>query len=106
MTVKDGAMLNAEWIRRYDLVDPDRMQISPDDKQFLGIYNFTIPELDRATDHVEEMVQALSTLIGEIPSMLVQPPQPEGSFQTWVEGRRQPNAAGALHLSQCRVRLL
>ena len=64
-----------EWVRWY------QRQTHPGatnhrDPKLLGIYTFTIQELDRATDHVQQMVQAVSELIGTIPSLRVLPQTP------------------------------
>lgn len=70
-----------EWVRQYSNTDPSLAALMPTDPKLIGIYNFTIPELDRATDHVEEMVLELSALGQDIPQLLVQPRTPEGSSQ-------------------------
>lgn len=85
--------IEALWIRRYDLVDPSRMQIDPTDPQLLGTYNFTILALDKATDHVEEMVQAMSVLVVDIPALQLPPPSPEERLRSWEEGLRASRAA-------------
>lgn len=67
-----------EWVRRYTPTSPDLAYIKDyDDPKLLGMYSFTIPVLDRATDHVEEMVLALSALATEIRTQLSLPPPPE-----------------------------
>ena len=57
-----------EWRREYDHIDPDFP--SEDDGS-----SITIPELDKTTAHVEEMVRALWALVDDIPSLrFTQPP--------------------------------
>ena len=75
----DGA--TQEWVRTYSHTDPTMAQLPPSDPKKAGIYTFTVPELARATDHVQEMVLALSALMEDIPSLRVPPPAPEGSGQ-------------------------
>ena len=81
------------------------MKLSPIDPKLLGFYTFTIPALDKATDHVEEMVLELSKLIPDIPSLQVRPPAPDEIFQTCARERQTANAAGDLRHSQGRGRL-
>ena len=79
----------AEWIRRYDHIDPSYGG-DPHDPKLLGMYTFTIPALDKTTDHVEEMVQALSSLIEDIPKLRPPPPSPEEMFRRWIQARLAP----------------
>lgn len=91
----------AEWIRRYDHTDPS-LGGDPHDSKLLGTYTFTITALDKATGHVEEMVQALSSLIEDIPKLRPPPPSPEESFRRWAQARLRPGGGVALRLSQYR----
>lgn len=90
--LEDGAA-HAEWVRRYDLVDPARMQLDPTDPKLLGTYNFTIAALDRATDHVEEMVQAMSVLVSDIPTLQFPQPSPAETFRNWEADLQKSRAA-------------
>jgi hypothetical protein len=91
----------AEWIRRYDHTDPT-LGGDPHDPKLLGMYTFTITALDKATGHAEEMVEALSALIADIPKLRPQPPPPEESFRRWVQGRLERGGGVALRLAQYR----
>jgi hypothetical protein len=67
------------WLRAYSPSDPSLSKLPPDDPKLMGVYSFTIPELHRATDHVEEMLPVLSALLGEMREQLAPPPPPEES---------------------------
>lgn len=67
------------WLRVYSPSDPSLSKLGPDDPKLAGVYSFTIPELDRATGHVEEMLPILGELLKEIREQLPQPPPPEES---------------------------
>lgn len=58
-----------EWRRVYTHIDPD-LPISDDGS------DLTIPALDKATDHVEEMIEVLDALKRDIPQLLAQPRTP------------------------------
>ncbi|MES2497220.1 MAG: hypothetical protein V4618_13995 [Pseudomonadota bacterium] len=62
----DGSTEVGEWRRVYDHVDPDLPK--SDDGSDL-----TVPELDKTTGHVLEMVEELNLLADDIPSLLVRP---------------------------------
>lgn len=91
----------AEWIRVYDSVDP-ALAGDPHDPKLLGFYTFTVPALDKASDHVEEMVQALSVLAVDIPNQLARQQTAEERFRSWVADRLAPSGGVALRLSQYR----
>jgi len=56
-----------EWVRAYTPTQPALAAILDfEDPKLLGTYTFTISALDRATDHVEEMLEALSPLLSEM----------------------------------------
>ncbi|WP_164155433.1 hypothetical protein [Sandarakinorhabdus rubra] len=57
-----------EWVRTYQHIDPKLRNIPHDDPRVLGQYCFSIPELKRATDHVEQANRMLSELTAEINS--------------------------------------
>ena len=75
------------------MVDPTNMRLEPTDPKLLGVYNFTIPALDKATGHVEEMLEVMSALIEDIPSLLPPPQAPAATFLNWEEGLRTSRAA-------------
>lgn len=58
-----------EWRRVYTHTNPDLP--NSDDGS-----DVTVPQMNKTTDHVEEMIQALSTLEQDIPSLLVRPRTP------------------------------
>jgi hypothetical protein len=87
----DGTAV-AEWTRRYDHIDPS-FGGDPLDPKLLGTYTFTIPALDKATDHVEEMVQALS-------SLRPPPPTAEESLRRWAQDRLARGGGAAWHHAQ------
>lgn len=91
-----------EWIRVYPNADPALAGLQLDDPKLMGFYNFTIPALDKATDHVEEMVQALTALAVELPSLIARLQTPEERFRTWVQGRLESSGGVSLRLSQYR----
>ena len=93
---------DGQWVRRYDHVDPTLMSLEPVDPKVLGFYNFTIPALDKATGHVEEMVQALSVLLLDTPQLLARRQTPEERLRSWVADRLAPSGGVALRLSQYR----
>lgn len=66
-----------EWVRWYGHHNPAARHLPHTDPKVAGLYAFTIPELDRATDHVEEMFPVLSTLTGDLPSLRLPPPPHE-----------------------------
>jgi hypothetical protein len=75
-----------EWVRNYTPADPTLAAINDFlDPKLLGTYTFTIPALDKATGHVEEMFETLSPLLKEIHELLLpqRPPSdtPENSEQ-------------------------
>lgn len=72
VTVRDETA-EQEWVRTYQTPDPVLEARLHTDEKRAGMYSFTIPELDRATDHVEEIRKILSGLYGELPSLRSQP---------------------------------
>lgn len=70
--ISDGG-ISSEWVRVYNAIDPDKADAKYYDPNVLGFYTFTIPELDKATHHVEEMVLALSEIYAELPALRVVP---------------------------------
>jgi hypothetical protein len=66
-----------EWVRCYQHVNPALRKLPYTDPKMAGMYAFTIPGLDKATDHVQEMTEAVSALIGDLPSLRLPPQTPE-----------------------------
>ena len=52
---------------------------------------------------VEEMIDALSLLIGDIPSLRSGPPAAEDDWGRWVQDRKKPSGGVSLRLSQYRL---
>ncbi len=76
VTVHDDRV-EMEWVRKYVPTNPDLAALRDyDDPKLLGTYSFTIQEIDRATDHVEEVLGILSSLGTEIRELLPLPPAP------------------------------
>jgi hypothetical protein len=98
----EGDNATCEWIRRYDHIDPS-FGGDPHDPKVLGMYTFTIPVLGKTTDHAQEMVEALSVLIEDIPKLRPPAPPPEESFRRWIQARLAPGGGVALRLSQYRI---
>lgn len=65
-TVDSDGNNDAYWIRNYNHINPDIENLTHDDPKRLGIYTFTIQELDKASGHVQEMNEALSALAAEL----------------------------------------
>ena len=87
-----------EWIRVYGNVDPSLDALDPLSEKLIGTYNFTVPALDKATDHAEEMVQALSVLLLDTPMLLARRHTPEEMWSHLVSAHIAANAAVNLHL--------
>lgn len=90
---KDDQGHLAQWIRRYDLTDPNQQSLDALDPKLLGVYTFTVPALDKATGHVKDMVEELYQLVQDIPSLRPPQPSPEQKLRMWAEGRIRANAA-------------
>ena len=68
---------DSQWIRIYKPSDPTLAAIQNlDNPKLLGMFSFTIPSLEKATGHVEEMFETLSPLLTEIRELLPPPPIP------------------------------
>jgi hypothetical protein len=89
-----------EWIRVYDHVDAALTGLRDDDPKLMGVYRFTIPELDKVTGYVEETVTELSVLVADIPKLLAQRQTPEERFRSWIEDRRKATSVTILNLAQ------
>lgn len=69
-----------QWVRSYQHVSPAMRKLPHTDPKVAGMYSFTIPEIDRATDHVEEMGVELSALCDDLPSLRPPPLPHEASL--------------------------
>lgn len=77
VTVSDDGHVS-EWVRNYVPTNPDLAAIHKyDDPKLLGTYTFNLPALERATDHVQEVIEILSQLLGDIHTRLAPPSAPE-----------------------------
>ena len=92
------------WVRVYDNVDPSLGAFAPLDDKLIGTYNFTIPALDKATGHAEEMVQALSVLLLDTPQLLAQRYTSEEKWGHLVSARLSANAAIIRHPVRYQIR--
>lgn len=70
-----------EWVRSYEHANPTMRDLLYTDPKTAGNYTFTIPQLDKATYHVEEVIQVVSELLGDLPLLKLPPPPPEESHQ-------------------------
>ena len=77
--INDGC-ITQEWVRMYSHAKPAMSNLPYTDPRVAGIYAFTVAELDKATGHVEEMLLAISNLIGDLPSLKA-PPQAPGESE-------------------------
>ncbi|MGZ3196183.1 MAG: hypothetical protein ACXWI5_02730 [Croceibacterium sp.] len=75
-TISDDCVIQ-EWVRWYDHVNPELAQLRYTDPKLAGMYAFTVPGLDKATGHVVEMLQVVSALLEDLPSLRLQQQAPE-----------------------------
>ena len=69
-----------EWVRTYQHANPTLRKLHYDDPKVAGMYTFTVLGLDKATDHVREMSEAVGALIDELPTLRVLPLPLQGSI--------------------------
>lgn len=74
--LSDGQHATQQWIRRYDHASPEISKLPHTHKSNAGTFTFTVPEIDRATDHVEEALLELSSLVHDLRSLRFRPPAP------------------------------
>ena len=58
-----------EWVRTYQHTSPAIRGLPHTDPKVAGIYAFTVQGLINATEHVNEMIEAVSALIQELPKL-------------------------------------